>query len=1228
MEEIQVSRAAMKRERPKSPKGNRVPNNNTGMGQPFRPVLLGEFTSLTPLRMNKVRALQICDDRKLTQRPPWAEKGPRNRESDKYCHFHNEYGYTTEDCRQLDQEIERIIQQHSEIKNILTRQERYRPNRGQGGRSRQRARTAPPHEDFNQPNQEQLRDDRAHQRPAPPARGIINMISGGPTDGDSNRARKTSSRKLMNMEIDNQIVHTGPTLSFGPEDMKGVASNHNDALVIRAMIANYDVARIFVDSGSSVNVLFQEAISQMDLGQYKIEPDVTSLFGFTGHAIRPVGLVHLPLTLGKSSIRKTRIVSFIIVDAPSAYNAILGRPAMTTFMAVASALHQKIKFPVGNEVGEVEGDQIIARKCYVEEVRIEQKVVRTDNVGRPGLSMMEKVNLIEDTSVTTEEEIEEIMISPPSGVVKIAHTLETRLKQPLLECLEKNKDVFAWLVSDLTGVHREVAEHKLNIIKSYRPIIQKKRHFGPEKDAVIKEQVDELLRAGHIEEIYFPTWLSNIVLVPKSSGKWRMCVDFRDLNKACPKDCYPLPKIDQLVDSTAGHELLCFLDAYQGYHQIPLAREDKDKVSFVTSTGTYCYVVMPFGLKNAGATYQRLMDKVFEQQIGKNIEVYVYDILVKTRTTDQFITDLTQTFQTLKRYKLKLNPNKCTFGVRAGKFLGYMVTQRGIKTNPEKVQAIISMSSPKNIQEVQRLTGRITALARFISRSADKSLPFFKALRKTKNFEWNEESEKAFQDLKAYLKQLPVLNKPTQGEELFLYLAVTPRAVSSVLVKKDGMNHQPVYFVSHALRGPELNYLTQEKLALALIITARKLRPYFLSHPITVLTNSALGKIAANPDVSGRLVRWITELSEYDIKYEARTAIKAQALADFLAETIQLEQEELWKIFVDGSSCKSGSGAGIVIISPWGEETKISIRLDFRASNNEAEYEALLLGLKAARNLGVSRAILYFDSQLAIQQSNGKFEVKDDKMRKYANALDKAKEGFTDLKLELIPRTENIKADHLARLASVLSDRPDPIVTGRELVSQLETLDDMLAQVPEGDWRYDIHKYLTTKELPSDNKKAREVKRRALRFVMINQILFKRSFSQPLLKCLGPDEANYVLREIHEGSCGSHLGSLALARKALLAGFFWPTMRKDSSALVNSCYNCQRHANLQWRPAEYMKAVVAACPFDQWKMDIVGPFPISTGQRKFLLVAVDYFSKWVEAEPLAKITENEVLNFL
>ncbi|XP_073153635.1 uncharacterized protein [Henckelia pumila] len=340
--------------------------------------------------------------------------------------------------------------------------------------------------------------------------------------------------------------------------------------------------------------------------------------------------------------------------------------------------------------------------------------------------------------------------------------------------------------------------------------------------------------------------------------------------------------------------------------------------------------------------------------------------------------------------------------------------------------------------------------------------------------------------------------------------------------------------------------MTQEKLALSLVITSRKLRPYFLSYPITVLTNSELEKIAANPDALGRLIKWVTELSEHDINFDPQTAIKSH-WSIFLAETIQLEQEEKCKIFVDGSYFQTKSGVGIVIISPWGEETNISIRLYFRASNNEAEYEALLLELKAARNLGISQAVLYSDFQLSIQQSNEKFEMKNEKMIRYTQALDKAKDKFAELAMELIPRSENEKANHLARLAGSMGEPPEPGMKGQELVSQLESLDDIIAEVLEGDWKYDIHRYLTKDELLSDNKKARKIKIGAPRFVMIGRILFKRSFSQPLFKCLGTDEANYVLRDIHEGCCGNHLGSIALSRKSILAGFFWPTMKKDVS---------------------------------------------------------------------------------
>ena len=176
-----------------------------------------------------------------------------------------------------------------------------------------------------------------------------------------------------------------------------------------------------------------------------------------------------------------------------------------------------------------------------------------------------------------------------------------------------------------------------------------------------------------IREVYYPEWLANVVMVKKANGKWRMCVDFTNLNSACPKDNFPLPRIDQLVDSTAGHKLLTFMNAFFGYNQIQLAEKDQEKTTFITSQGLYCYRVMPFGLKNAGATYQRLVNQMFNKQIGRNVEVYVDDMLVKSKEEEDHLDDLKETFNTLRQYNMKLNPTKCTFGVSSGKFLDFMV---------------------------------------------------------------------------------------------------------------------------------------------------------------------------------------------------------------------------------------------------------------------------------------------------------------------------------------------------------------------------------------------------------------------------------------------------------------------------------------------------------------------------------------------------------------------------
>ena len=212
-----------------------------------------------------------------------------------------------------------------------------------------------------------------------------------------------------------------------------------------------------------------------------------------------------------------------------------------------------------------------------------------------------------------------------------------------------------------------------------------------------------------------------------------------------------MPKIDQLVDAIVGHPWMSFLDAFQGYHQIALALDDQEKTVFITPIRNYHYKVMSFGLKNARSTYQRMITRMFESLLGKNIEIYIDDMVVKSKMVSEHLGDLRIIFEVLKNYKLRLNASKCSFGVGSGKFLSYMVTHRGIEVNPDQIKAINNLRSPRNPKEVQKLTGMAAALNRFISRSADRCRPFFLLINKWKGFEWTEECATAFQQLKDYL---------------------------------------------------------------------------------------------------------------------------------------------------------------------------------------------------------------------------------------------------------------------------------------------------------------------------------------------------------------------------------------------------------------------------------------------------------------------------------------------
>jgi hypothetical protein len=243
--------------------------------------------------------------------------------------------------------------------------------------------------------------------------------------------------------------------------------------------------------------------------------------------------------------------------------------------------------------------------------------------------------------------------------------------------------------------------------------------------------------ASFIREVFHADWLANPVLVrKKNANEWRMCVDYTDLNKHCPKDPFELSRIDQVIDSTAGCDLLCFLDCYSGYHQIAIKEDDQEKTAFITPFGDYCYTMMSFGLKNAGATYQRAIQACFKKQLNKNVEAYVDDVVVKTRNSDMLIADLEETFASLREYQWKPNPNKCVFGVPSGKLLGFIIRHRDIEANPEKISAITNMKAPTCIKDVQKLTRCMAALNRFISRLGEQGIPFFKLLKHQEKFVW------------------------------------------------------------------------------------------------------------------------------------------------------------------------------------------------------------------------------------------------------------------------------------------------------------------------------------------------------------------------------------------------------------------------------------------------------------------------------------------------------------
>ncbi|GKV04597.1 hypothetical protein SLEP1_g16740 [Rubroshorea leprosula] len=693
--------------------------------------------------------------------------------------------------------------------------------------------------------------------------------------------------------------------------------------------------------------------SSTDYQRAKGEPDV-----MMPHADPFVAMVHIEPRFRMASI------NFLVVKMESAFNAILGRVTLCELKAVISQPHLCMKFPTPQGVGVLKGNQKMARACYQDTFKKVEFAVASRGSGsnrptQPGQQTM-SISDIEHR---------------PKGV--------EQKEEPVEPFLRVNQDVFAWTTDEMPGIPAELIVHKLSTDPTKRPVVQKRRLFGLEKQVAIDEEIQKLLQAGFIKRVEYSEWVSNPVLVKKPNGKWRMCIDFTNLNEACPKDPHPLPNVEKLVERATGHEWMSFLDASSGYHQVQLLLDDQEKIAFYTESG---------------------------------------------------------------------------------KFLGYVVSKKGIEVNREKVQAVQQMEPPRTVKDVQRLTGRVAVLHRFIA-----------------------------------------------------------SIITLIVQACGGREFIPV---SRGYRG-----------------------------------------------------------------------------GDFLVECISATTEEkapehpVWVLYVDGAANIEGSGAGTVLVGPDGFKSEHALRFKFQTTNNAAEYEALIYGLKLASKLKVNRL----------------------------------KSGFISFQIDKIPRADNHRADELSKLASSqdLNPQRSTIVEVLDAPSYIDfTIECQLLRIDPSSpsWTTPLIDYLQTGEVPEDPSATKLIKRRAAH--LLDNQLYKQAASMPLLRCLTPYEAEYAVREVHEGVCGTHIGGRTLARKLLRHGYYWPTMVEDAQSYVKKCPTCQLNADDIHMPGEMLSSLSSPWPFARWGVDLLGPFVKGKGGCTHLVVAVDYFNKWIEAKPLSTTTKKKIEKFL
>jgi hypothetical protein len=443
-----------------------------------------------------------------------------------------------------------------------------------------------------------------------PSFGTIMPITGGSAMEFETKKQRSNYFRSVNTIINDglaaRLEWAKVPITFTEEDFRLKSTIHNDAMVIEVNIAGWVIGKVLVDNESSTDILFLKTFEKMNLSQHMLDPPEYPLQGFGGKPIKPVGKISLPVSFGNLDNARTENLTFDVVDIYHPYLAIFGRGFMNKFDTVIRQQFLCMKMPAPKGVITVFSNQQEARNIEKGHTPGQTNVYQLKTADEKKETYEEAKRDKQKIEIAADGETKKVYLDdmPDRGVTIGAH-LSAEEDRDLVQFLNKNKDVFAWLAKDLQGVDRDIIEHALETDEKIPPKKQKLRKMSEEKVKAVEDEVQRLQDAQVIREVKYPVWLANTVPVKKKNGKWRMCVDFTYLNKACKKDDFPLERVDKIVDDVANSEMLSLLDMFSGYHQIRVRKEDEEKTSFITPFGTFCFLRMPEGLKNAGCTFSR-----------------------------------------------------------------------------------------------------------------------------------------------------------------------------------------------------------------------------------------------------------------------------------------------------------------------------------------------------------------------------------------------------------------------------------------------------------------------------------------------------------------------------------------------------------------------------------------------------------------------------------------------